>query len=304
MTSTATAAALLALAPVVGLPTAVWQVAPEVIGRFEDEPPELKVTRDRAAVLIHGLQLHPIRPSKSSRPELYDWVQSRGDLVRALAADFDVFAFGYAQTVPVDAVSLSPGLAAGIEKLRQAGYADIVLIGHSAGGLIARQFVERFPEAGVTKVIQVATPNTGSDLAAIRVGLPKPQIPFIQSLAPRPRLEAARQAEQRIADTIEFCCVVCKVPRLAGDTLVGLESQWPPDLQRQGVPATLIAVSHFDAMKAPHAVERIAELAREKLIRWTPEQIEQGRQIVFSKDADAAALKRPPGRLFRPKPGP
>ena len=38
-------------------------------------------------------------------------------------------------------------------------------------------------------------------------------------------------------------------------------------------------------MKAPHAVERIAELAREKLVRWTPEQVEQGRQIVFSKDA-------------------
>src|SRR5205085_1330422 len=230
---------------------------------------------------------------------LHDWVQPKAELVKALAADFDVYAFGYAQTVPVDAVSLSPGLAAAVGKFKQAGYQEVVLIGHSAGGLIARQFVERFPAAGVTKVIQVASPNTGSDFAALAVGLPKPHGSFIKSLAPRPRLDAARGGEAPIAAGIDFCCVVCKVPRLSGDTLVGLESQWPPDLQKQGIPAALVAVSHFDAMKAPHAVERIAELAREKLVRWTPEQVEPGRQIVFSKDADAAAVRR----TVRAKPG-
>jgi pimeloyl-ACP methyl ester carboxylesterase len=274
---------------VTGLPTALWQIGPEAAVRIDDGP---RVAKGRAVVLIPGLHLHPIRPGKSARPDLHEWGRPRADLVRTLAADFDVFAFGYAQTVPVDAVSVAPGLADGVGRLTRAGYKDVVLIGHSAGGLIARQFVERFPGCGVTKVIQVATPNAGSDLAAIGIGLPKPQAPFIKSLAPRPRAEAARSAAAPVPAGVEFCCVVCKVPRLGGDTLVGLESQWPADLQAQGVPAALVSVTHFDAMKAPHAVERIAELAREKLVRWTPAQVDQGRQVLFGRDADAAALKR------------
>ena len=281
-----------ALTPVMSLPTAVWQVGPEVKARFDGDPVALMVTKDRAVLLVHGLQLHPIRPDRAHRPELHEWAQPKAGLVQTLARDFDVYAFGYAQTVPVDAVSVSPGLAAAVEKLRAAGYRELVLIGHSAGGVIARQFVERNPDAGVTKVIQVAAPNAGSEFAKIPVGMPKTQAPFVKSLAPRPRRAVARAADGGLADEVEFCCVVCKLPKIHGDSLVALESQWPSDLQRQGVPAALIAVSHFEAMKAGHAVKRIAELARERLIRWTPEQVEQGRQIVFGKDADAAAERR------------
>src|SRR5436305_13849202 len=110
-----------------------------------------------AILPIYGSRTSPTRPGKAARPQLHAWVQPKAELVKALAPDFDVYAFGYAQTVPVDAVSLSPGLIAAVGKLKQAGYKELALIGHSAGGLIARQFVERFPAAGVTEVIQVAT---------------------------------------------------------------------------------------------------------------------------------------------------
>jgi pimeloyl-ACP methyl ester carboxylesterase len=303
MTPTVAAVAALVAAPVINLPTAVWQVGPEVRVKHDGEPAEIRITKDRAVLLVHGLQLHPVRPNKAFRPELHEWMEPKAALVRALAADFDVFAFAYAQTVPVDVVAVSPGFVAAVGKLKAAGYKELVLIGHSAGGLIVRQFVERYPAAGVTKVIQVSAPNTGSDLANIGVGLPKPQVPFIRSLAPRPRIEIARSTDVAIADGIGFCCVVCKVPRLSGDTLVGLESQWPPDLQRQGVPASLVAVNHFEAIKAAHSVERIAELARERLVRWTPEEVEIGRQIVFGKNADAAAERRT-GRKSRGLLGP
>lgn len=289
------AALLLALGHVEHLPTATWQVAPAQQAKFDATPVEPKVTKPRGVLLVHGLQLHPLRPEKATRPEPHDWVNPKAELVQALGRDFDVYAFSYAQTLPVDLVSLSAGLRAGVEALTRAGYKDVVLIGHSAGGIVARQFVERFPKAGVTKVIQVGSPNAGSLLAMIDVGLPKPQVPFIKSLAPR-----SRAAAGMLPDGVEACCVVCKVPRLPGDTMVPLVSQWPDDLRRQGVPAALVAVNHFEAMKAPHAVQTIAELARERLARWTPEQVEQGRQILFGRDADAAAVKRPDGNKERP----
>ncbi len=36
-------------------------------------------------------------------------------------------------------------------KLRKSGYKEIVLIGHSAGGIIARQFLERYPKGGASQ---------------------------------------------------------------------------------------------------------------------------------------------------------
>jgi pimeloyl-ACP methyl ester carboxylesterase len=278
-----------AVAPAAGLPTGFWQVAPPQKVRFDGEPVPIRVTRPRAVVLVHGLLLHPIRPSAAGRPILHDWMVAKSDLVLALSGDFDVFSFGYAQTLPVDRVPLSAGLRGGVEKLRQAGYAEVVLIGHSAGGLVARQFVERFPDSGVTKMIQVATPNAGADLANWASGLPGAQSLFVRSLAPRHR---SYETGRPFPAAVEACCVVCKVPRLAGDALVNLDSQWPAELRIQGIPATLVAATHFEAMKAPHAVATIAELARERLARWTPDQVEQGRAVVFGKDADLAAVRK------------
>lgn len=299
MFSSVTALVLMPLISVTDLTTAVWQVAPQVRAEYDGQPVELKKTKDRAAVLIHGLMLHPIRPEKSFKTELHDWQHAKSGLVQTLSADFDVYAFSYAQTVPLDVVASSPGMRNHIKKLRRAGYKEIVLIGHSAGGLIAREFAERFPDGGVTKVIQVAAPNFGSELATITFGVPKPQALFIRSLAPAPRTAVALESP-KMSEKLEFCCVVCKLWGLPHDTLVNLESQWSKDLQKQGMPATLLAINHFDAMKGPHAVTTISELAREKIVRWNADEVEKGRQIIFGADADAAALKHPEskGRPF------
>jgi pimeloyl-ACP methyl ester carboxylesterase len=292
MLPTITATVFLPFLQVMELPTEVVQVAPHVRPEADGKPTELKKTKDKAAFLVHGLMLHPIRPVKATLPDPHEWQQPRSNLVKNLADDFDIFSFGYAQTTPLDAVASTPGMRNGVARLKEAGYKEIVLIGHSAGGLIIRQFVERFPDAGVTKVVQVAAPNYGSDLATINVGLPKPQVSFIKSLAPTPRTLVA-DASEKIPEKIDFCVVVCKLWGVQTDSLVVLDSQWSKDLQKQGVPAVLVAINHFDAMKAPHAVSTIGELAREKLVRWNPEQVESCRTILFGKDADDAAVKNP-----------
>lgn len=284
--------ATVAIAPVEGLPTAIWQIRPEVNPQlFKGDGKTLK-TQDRAVVLIHGLQFHPIRTSKVVNPDHYDWVRARSELVQVLESDADVYGFAYAQTIGVDGIPLAPGLSQLIQALQNEDYKEIVLVGHSAGGIIARQFVECFPEAGVTKVIQVASPNTGSDLARLARVLPPTQVPFIQSLSPRVRQDFAALRSQTIPDQVQFCCVVCKVPRLPGDTIVRLDSQWSPDLQDQGIPAVLIAATHLEAMRAPHAVQRIAQLTRERIIRWDEKQVTTARTIIFGKEADLAAERK------------
>jgi pimeloyl-ACP methyl ester carboxylesterase len=271
-------------APAANLPTEVWQVAPDPQGQ-----PWWQATtgrKDRAVLLVPGLKIHPLRPQLVHKPQLHDWQEPRSVIVQVLGRDADVFAFGYAQTVPVDVVAHSPGLRDAVTQMRRAGYKEVVLVGHSAGGLVARHFVEAYPDAGVTKVIQVAAPNAGSDAAAFfKGGYPKSQAAFVQSLAPAARAEGQRRSTALVSPRVELVCVVCRIAKANGDGLVKLDSQWPDDLQQQGVPAAVVQVSHFDAMKSGSSVRLIAGLARTHLTRWAPEQVDQARRVLF-KDPD------------------
>src|SRR5262249_54040140 len=121
-----TAVVAVIAAPTATLPTQIWQVAPETAGWAWGQPNPGR--KDRAVLLIHGLTIHPLRPSRVTRAELHDWQQPKSEVVKALSRDFDVFAFGYAQTVPLDAVAHAPGLRDAVGRLRAAGYQDVVLI--------------------------------------------------------------------------------------------------------------------------------------------------------------------------------
>jgi pimeloyl-ACP methyl ester carboxylesterase len=270
----AVVAGLIVAAPMVHLPTAFWQITPA----YHDAT--VVRNKDRAVLLVHGLVPRPVQPAKAAIPEAHSWQKSDSHLVRNLAADFDVFGFSYAQTVPVDGVCWSDGLRLAVKALKTAGYRDVVLVGHSAGGVIVRQFAEHFPDSGVTKVIIVAAPHDGSPWALIpQFGLAANQVPFIKSLTPHTRRQQRLRGKQ-LADGLEVCCVVCKLPRLAGDTIVPASSQWPEEFQKQGIPASLVAVNHFDAVRSAEGAAVIAGLARDKLTRWTPEQVEQGRKAL------------------------
>jgi pimeloyl-ACP methyl ester carboxylesterase len=271
-------------APVpVEVATELWQVAPDAGGKpwaAPDAPSE----KSRAVVLIHGLFVHPIRQEKASRPWKRDWQEPKSELVKTLARDFDVFAFAYAQTVALDEVATSAGMRDAIARLRKAGYKEIVLVGHSAGGVIARQFVENYPDAGATKVLAVAAPFAGVELANVKVGYPKAQAPFIQSLSPSARADVAKASKNPLSKDVPFACVVCKPLKIVEtDFLVSTHSQWPDDLQQCGVRAVHSSANHFTVMKDAAAAKTIAELAREKLARWSPEETEKVRKALFSE---------------------
>ena len=262
--------------------TELWQVAPDTSGK-PWVAPEAPGGKTRAVVLIHGLFIHPVRQGKASEPWRRDWQEPKSDLVKALAPHFDVFAFAYSQNAALEEIAKSLGMRDAIARLRKAGYKEIVLVGHSAGGVIARQFVENFPDAGATKVIAVAAPFAGVELANVKVGYPKAQAPFVQSLSPDARAEAAKANKNPLGKDVPFACVVCKLKLVDTDGLVSTRSQWPSDLQQCGVPIVHSSAHHFVVMQNANAVKAIAELAREKLVRWSPEETERARKVMFGE---------------------
>lgn len=266
--------------PVPELQTELWQVAPDT-GEKPWAAPATPSEKTRAVVLLPGLHVHPLRPAKVTVPERRPWQEPKSELVKALAKDSDVFAFGYAQTVPVDEVATSPGLRDAVARLRKAGYKEVVFVGHSAGAVVARQFVEHYPDAGVTKVIAVGAPFAGAEAATFKVGYPKVQKPFVQSLSPEARVAAVKANTNPLGKDVEFACVVCKLKIAETDGLVFIRSQWPDEIQKLGVPAVLSEVSHFDAMHNAATAKIIAELAAKKLTRWAPEETEKARKILF-----------------------
>jgi pimeloyl-ACP methyl ester carboxylesterase len=239
--------------------------------------------QDRAVVLIHGFRLHPIHPAEVNRAGLHEWQKPESLFVRRLSREADVYAFAYAENEAADEIGDCPQLGSGVQKLREMGYRSIVLVGHSAGGVVARHFVEDNPDAGVTKVVQVCAPNSGSPWAALAI-LPQHTI-FLDSLTkPVRRLMIVGRVERHIPDNVEFACVVA-TGLGAGDGLVGTSSQWSEDLQKQGVPAFALRTVHWKAVRTTAGAELVAELVKTPMPRWDSARVAEARKALFGNAA-------------------
>src|SRR4029079_19012508 len=86
---------------------------------------------------------------------------------------------------------LAEQLAVHIESVCADTGADrVILLGHSMGGLVARTYVRRFgARARVAKVITLATPHHGSELARLAIGGGRQHV--------RPRNAWVGRAQQR-----------------------------------------------------------------------------------------------------------
>ncbi len=250
------------------------QVAPD----FHEAPAAVRSAgQARAIVLIHGLYIHPFSRDNVSRAQLHSWQKPGSLLVQRLAAEGDVYAFAYGQTVAADEVAGRSDLAGCLRLLRSLNYSQIVLVGHSAGGLIARNLVEDHPDAGVAKVIQVCTPNGGSSWAVLQA-VRANQIEFLSSLTKTARQRALEaRGDRSIPPNVEFVCVV-GTGTIKGDGLVACRCQWPEDLQAQGVPALPLHATHWMAVRSAKGAELLARLVREPQPRWDAEQVRVARK--------------------------
>src|SRR5947209_4073262 len=140
--------------------------------------------------------------------------------------------------------------------------------------------------AGQTRavvLIQVCAPNVGSPLARIRVGVGAVQKPFMQSLTSQSRTHfLADRSDRRIPTDVDFVCVVGN-GLLFSDGVVSARSQWPEDLQAQGVPAVALGTEHWLALRNERAAMVIARLVRERQPRWDAAQVAAMRKRLFGE---------------------
>jgi pimeloyl-ACP methyl ester carboxylesterase len=238
--------------------------------------------RTRAVVLLHGYRLH-LRDGSVSRPEFRPWQRPGSALVKELAADADVFAFAYGQNACLSDVVERSRLAADVALLRKLGYREVVLVGHSAGGLVARQFVEDHPAAGVTKVVQICSPNGGCFSATLTV--PHSQEAFVRCLTVKGREQCLKErAAVRVPEGVQFVCFVGQgAGNVGGDGVVSCRCQWAADLQKQGIPALALTVGHREAVRSAKSARALAELVRKEQPRWRPERVQKARKEILGK---------------------
>lgn len=261
-----------------GVETRFEQVYP--LPKHKDLPERTPGQR-RAVLLIPGLRMHSFSSTRVHQAQFHDWQAHTSHLVQALGKNADVYAFAYAQNVPVETIAEHPALAGSILRLRFLGYEEIIVIGHSAGGIVARLFVEDNPLAGVTRVVQVAAPNLGSSWAKADI-VRKDQEPFLHSLTKEGRgKNSLKRQDRKIPAHVQFVCVVGSAGNL-GDGLVSIASQWPDDLQAQGIPAIRFSTTHFFVVRSAASAARIAALACQPQPRWTEAERNLRRKAILA----------------------
>lgn len=238
--------------------------------------------RMQAVVLIHGFH-HHLTNKSVPKAEFRPWQKADSVLVKELGKNADVFPFAYGQNVALDTIVKDSKLPGSVAELRKLGYTDIVLVGHSAGGVIARHFVEDNPDAGVTKVIQICAPNGGSPLASLTG--PKTQKVFLECLTTENRKKCLEQrANKAIPEKVQFICVIAKSGATAkSDGVVPCLAQWTADLQKQGIPAVCVVGGHRDVVRDAKLVETLGSLIRDRQGRWSAEQVEKTKTEIFGK---------------------
>jgi pimeloyl-ACP methyl ester carboxylesterase len=250
---------------------------------------ERSADQTRAVLLIHGFRAHPFSDSSVRRAAYHGWQKPNSRLVQSLAKNADVFAFAYGQNVALERISDSDHLRDAVRRVRELGYTEIILVGHSAGGLIARLFVEDHPDSGITKVVQVCAPNGGSDLAdTLLKGVRKGQRPFLSCLSKDGRKSCLEmRAGKAIPESVEFVCVVgtghLHLGGVAGDGAVSCSCQWPEDLQKQGIPAVTLAEGHWLAMRSRESATKLAAIIGDRHPRWDSAKVEEGRKMILGK---------------------
>ncbi len=247
------------------------QVAPS---HSAEQPVTRSAGQNRAVVLIQELG-----PNKKGNLEWHSYQRAGSPLIKQLASQADVFALGYEETTAVTEIARSPAFRQRVQLLRDQGYTEIVLVGFGTGGLVARQFVEDVPDAGVTKVIQVGCPNLG-----LRVGVGKDD--FHKSLSRQPRHEFFKERlDTTIPEAVQFVCVVDTgwVENLAlmkGEEWT-MATQWPQNLQNQGIPARVLTTKYLWSSFSDEGARLITELVKENLPRWNKKEVDAMRRVLY-----------------------
>lgn len=139
-------------------------------------------TRPEGVALIHGL----------ARSTGSMWLLAR----RLEREGFETIRIGY----PSTRLPLEAAIAYVSEALKRAAprWRAVHLVGHSLGGVIAREIAERHPELPIGRVVQLGSPNAGSALAEVVARVPAARSFFGPVLEEIPRLNPRRHRTRNV----------------------------------------------------------------------------------------------------------
>ena len=268
---------LAALAQAAGIESRMLQVHPRMTNAANFKRSEGQA---RAVVLVHGLRLEVDTGELAA--DLPAWEQTGSRLVEALGKDSDVFAFAYSQNDSVEQITRRSCLVEDVQRLKELGYNDIVLVGHSAGALIVRQLAEDKPDCGVTKVIQVDAPNGGTPLGGFKFLVPGGLQDFVGSLSADARQSFLKTHPAKIPERVQFICVVGNSSGTS-DGVLSCRTQWTSDLQEQGIGAVTVALSHTDMLTMADGVKCVCGLVREPQPRWSTGDVVKAKRSILGQ---------------------
>ena len=155
----------------------------------------------------------------------------------------------------------------GKAKFGALGFGLIALACAVFAGFIVYSFItsSRLKEEKNVKVLVIsANLNAGDEIKKEmikQVERPESQVPvqapFVQSLGPPARAEAAKANRNAPNKDVPLACVVCKLKLVDTDGLVPTRSQWPNDLQQCGVPVVHSSAHHFTVMQSAATAKAI-----------------------------------------------
>ncbi|GEM_PF-2420958 len=245
------------------------------------EPAQVQARRDhvldgptgtrRAVILVHGLRATTVLEQHAHELFPHDWQRPKSTLARALAQDADVYAVTYTQDAAVQDIAASPAFVQAMGGLPADGYDDVVLVGHSAGGLLSRWFVEDHPDAGITGVVQLCAPNAGSEWGRLYGAGRISHETFIRSLSDRNVNDG--RADKQVPADLDFLVAICDGAAV-GDGVVTDQAQWPETLRRQGIAAVQVPALHFTATRGRLQAARIAAWVQDDHPRLSPDQVD------------------------------
>jgi pimeloyl-ACP methyl ester carboxylesterase len=143
-------------------------------------------------------------------------------------------------------------LAARLEKERRK---DVILVGHSMGGLVARAALAHKGERRIARAIQLGTPNRG---AFVTVQALRGTYPLVRRLALLDLKHDAEEIAREVLATFPGLCCLLPSPASCHGFDPFVPQKWPAGAQPT---ANALAAAHKDLAKLPAPDQRFALIA-------------------------------------------
>ncbi|MGI9247187.1 MAG: M17 family peptidase N-terminal domain-containing protein, partial [Steroidobacteraceae bacterium] len=138
----------------------------------------------------------------------------------------------------------------------EAATGEVMLVGHSMGGVVARVALGRQPTRRIVRVVQLGAPNHGSFAPVLAL---RGVYPTVRKLAALDRLHTAEDIARIVFRTLPSLHELLPDPRLAGGPDLFDARAWPDDSLRPD--AALLARAAAEQAAWPAADERCLHIA-------------------------------------------